>query len=101
MNKNHLIKKLSERENIRSNAAKVIVDTFFNGIKESLEKGEKIEIRGFGSFVMRQCGGYKGRNPKTGEIVDVPAKKLPHFKVGKELKEMVNKTKGEAEKVIL
>ena len=55
------------------------------------EKGERIEIRGFGSFVMRQYGGYKGRNPKTGEIVDVAPKRLPYFKVGKELKELVNR----------
>ena len=58
---------------------------------ESLEKGDRIGIRGFGSFVVRQYGAYKGRNPKTGEIVDVPPKKLPYFKVGKEMKEWVNK----------
>jgi integration host factor subunit beta len=90
MNKANLIEKVSERVKIRSNAAKVIVDNIFDAMKESLEKGERIEIRGFGSFVMRQYGGYKGRNPKTGKIVDVPPKKLPYFKVGKELKEMVN-----------
>ena len=97
MNKAELATKVSERANITLKAAKVIVDSLFDGMRESLEKGERIEIRGFGSFALRQYGGYKGRNPKTGEIVDVPSKKLPHFKVGKELKEMVNKTKGEAE----
>jgi integration host factor subunit beta len=97
MNKGDLIKKLSERENIRYNVAKVIMDTIFDSMRETLEKGEGIEIRGFGSFVMRQYGGYKGRNPKTGEIVDVPPKRLPHFRVGRELKEKVNRIKEEAE----
>ena len=91
MNKDNLIKKLSERMKIQPRAAKAIVDNMFDAMKESLEKGERIEIRGFGSFSMRQYGGYKGRNPKTGRIVDVPPKKLPHFKVGKELKDLVNK----------
>ena len=91
MNKNNLTKKLSEKMKIQAREARVIVDNIFNTMKESLEKGERIEIRGFGSFVMRQYGGYKGRNPKTGKIVDVPPKKLPHFKVGRELKDLVNK----------
>jgi integration host factor subunit beta len=90
MNKAELITKVSEKANVTQKVAKVIVDTLFDGMKESLEKGERIEIRGFGSFVVRSYGGYKGRNPKTGEIVEVPPKKLPFFKVGKELKEMVN-----------
>jgi integration host factor subunit beta len=90
MNKAELITKVTEKANVTQKVAKVIVDTLFNGMKETLEKGERIEIRGFGSFVVRHYGGYKGRNPKTGEIVDVPPKKLPFFKVGKELKEMVN-----------
>jgi integration host factor subunit beta len=90
MNKAELITKVSEKANVTQKVAKVIVDTLFDGMKESLEKGERIEIRGFGSFVVRNYGGYKGRNPKTGEVVDVPPKKLPFFKVGKELKEMVN-----------
>ena len=71
MNKAKLIEKVSERVKIRSNAAKVIVDTIFDSMKESLEKGQRIEIRGFGSFAIRQYGAYKGRNPKTGKIVDV------------------------------
>jgi len=91
MNKAKLIEKVSERVNIPPRAAKVIVENIFNEMKVSLEKGERIEIRGFGSFVMRQYGAYKGRNPKTGKIVDVLPKKLPHFKVGKEIKNLVNK----------
>src|SRR4030066_1150342 len=90
MNKAELITKVSERTNVTQKVAKVIVDTLVDGMKESLEKGDRIEIRGFGSFVVRNYGGYKGRNPKTGEIVEVPPKKLPFFKVGKELKELVN-----------
>ena len=97
MNKAKLIQKVSERMDIPSKAAKIVVDTVFDSMRESLEKGEGIEIRGFGSFVVRHYGSYKGRNPKTGRRVEVPPKRLPHFKVGKELKEMVNKTKGEAE----
>ncbi len=96
MNKAQLINIVSERTNVTQKVAKVIVDTLFNGMKESLEKGDRIEIRGFGRFVVRNYGGYKGRNPKTGEIVEVPPKKLPFFKVGKELKELVNSDSGAA-----
>ena len=90
MNKAELIIRVSEKADVTQKIAKVIVDTLFDGMRESLEKGERIEIRGFGSFVVRDYGGYKGRNPKTGQIVEVAPKKLPFFKVGKELKEMVN-----------
>ena len=91
MNKAELIKKVSERMEISPKAAKVVVETFFDAMSESLEKGERIEIRGFGSFVVRHYGAYKGRNPKTGKIVDVPPKKLPYFKVGRKMKKLVNK----------
>jgi integration host factor subunit beta len=90
MNKADLIMKVSQKENIPTKAPTTIVDTLFDSMMESLEKGERIEIRGFGSFAVRHNDGYKGRNPKTGKLVDVPSKKLPFFKVGKELKEMVN-----------
>ena len=59
-------------------------------MRKRLEKDERIELRGFGSFAVRRYGAYKGRNPKPGKLVDVPAKRLPYFKVGKELKEKVN-----------
>ncbi len=91
MKKAELITKVAEKQNIPLKVAKVIVDTIFDGMIQSLERGERIEIRGFGTFTLRHYGGYKGRNPKTGEIVNVPPKKLPFFKVGKELKGMVNK----------
>src|SRR5246127_5278427 len=67
-----------------------IVGTIFDSIIESLQKGDKIEIRGFGSFRTRQRRGRTGRNPKTGEKVDVPAKRIPFFKPSKELKDFVN-----------
>jgi integration host factor subunit beta len=91
MNKGNLIKQVSEKSNIELKAAKVIVNTFFDAMRESLEKGDRIEIRGFGTFVVRHYGAYKGRNPKTGEIVHVPPKKLPYFKVGREMKNLVNR----------
>jgi integration host factor subunit beta len=94
MNKAKLTQKVSERMDIPSKVAKVVVDTIFDSMRETMEKGEGIEIRGFWSFVVRNYGAYKGRNPKTGKIVDVPPKNLPHFKVGKELKEKVNTIKG-------
>ena len=90
MNKADLSTKLAAKENIQLRVAKAIVDLLFDGMREALERGERIEVRGFGSFMVRNYGGHKGRNPKTGEIVDVPPKRLPFFKVGKELKEMVN-----------
>jgi integration host factor subunit beta len=91
MNRTDLAKKLSEKEDIPAKEAKVIVDLVFDAMRVALEKGERIEIRGFGSFEIRHYGNYKGRNPKTGQTVDVRPKKVPFFKAGKELKEMVNK----------
>ena len=77
MNKADLIMKVSQKENIPIKAAATIVDTMFDSMMESLEKGEGIEIRGFGSFSVRHYDAYKGRNPKTGKLVDVPPKKTP------------------------
>jgi integration host factor subunit beta len=70
--------------------SETIVETIFESIIQSLQKGEKIEIRGFGSFRTRQRRGRVGRNPKTGAKVEVPAKKIPFFKPSKELKDFVN-----------
>jgi len=99
MKKSDLSLKLSEKVNIPANVAKVTIDAIFNAMMESLKKGDRIEIRGFGSFVVRHYGAYTGRNPKTGKMVDVPPKKLPYFKVGKELREMVNGEQPDASKV--
>jgi integration host factor subunit beta len=90
MNKAELVLKVAAKANVTQKVAKVIVDTVFDGMKDSLVKGERIEIRGFGSFVVKNYAAYKGRNPKTGVLVDVSGKRLPFFKVGKELKERVN-----------
>ena len=70
--------------------SETIVETIFDSIIESIQKGDKIEIRGFGSFRTRQRRGRVGRNPKTGEKVEVPPKKIPFFKPSKELKDFVN-----------
>ncbi len=89
MNRAKLIEKVSERVQIPTNVAKVIVNAVFDSMRESLERCEGIEIRGFGSFAVREYGAYKGRNPKNGNVVEVPPKRLPHFKVGKELRARV------------
>ena len=90
MTKSELVSKLSERTDLTQQVAKVIVDTIFDGMKESLVRGERIEIRGFGSFRVRDYRGYRGRNPKKGHLVDVSPKKLPFFKAGKILKQKIN-----------
>ncbi|MCX5805742.1 MAG: integration host factor subunit beta [Proteobacteria bacterium] len=89
MNKIDIINKVAEDLKLNQKVAKVAVDTIVDTIKQAIVKGERVEIRGFGSFTIRQYKAYKGRNPKTGQLVDVKPKKLPYFKVGKELKEMI------------
>jgi integration host factor subunit beta len=79
--------------------SETIVETIFDSIIDALQKGEKIEIRGFGSFRTRERRGRIGRNPKTGEKVEVPAKKIPFFKPSKELKDFVNTATGEGASV--
>jgi len=90
MTKSDLITALAAKENLTDKQATDTIDLVLGGFTETLKKGGRIEIRGLGSFSVREYGSYKGRNPKTGEIVDVRPKKLPFFKVGKELKGMVN-----------
>jgi integration host factor subunit beta len=90
MNKSDLINAISLKENLTHNNAAEIVMMIFNGFTDTLKKGGRIELRGFGSFSVRKYDGYTGRNPKTGAKTPVGAKKLPFFKVGKELKERVN-----------
>jgi len=92
MTKSVLIEKIAEKvEDLSKKQVEVIVETVFESIKEALAKGGKVEIRGFGNFRLRNRNARKARNPKTGESVSVPPKKVPFFKVGKELREMVNK----------
>jgi integration host factor subunit beta len=90
MTKADLIKDVSQAVEMSGKDAEVIVDTIFENIVKSLRGGDKIEIRGFGSFRTRQRNARIGRNPKTGARVDVPAKKIPFFKPSKELKDLVN-----------
>ncbi len=90
MNKSELIKKLAEETDIPIDEATVVVNTFVTAVKESLFEGDRVEIRGFGSFKLKEYGGYQGRNPKTGDVVDVAPKQLPFFRAGKELKEYLN-----------
>jgi integration host factor subunit beta len=91
MNKSQLIEALAKAENLTIKKAEMVVNTMFGSVEEALVKGDRVEIRGFGSFKVKDYDGYQGRNPKTGEIIDVGQKKLPFFKVGKELKERVDK----------
>jgi len=90
MNKSDLISMLATRENLTDAQAAQIVSLIFDGFIDALVKGDRIEIRGFGSFVIREYKTYTGRNPKTGKEVEVKPKRLPYFKVGKELKERMN-----------
>ena len=92
MTKSVLIEKIAEKvEGLSKKQTEVVIEEIFESIKDSLSKGGKVEIRGFGNFKLRSRNARKARNPKTGESVDVPPKKVPYFKVGKELREMVNK----------
>ena len=90
MNKLQLVKTLKEECQLSKNEAATIVDLFFGKITEALAEGDRVEIRGLCSFFVKEYESYKGRNPKTGEIVRVAPKRLPFFKVGKELKERVD-----------
>ena len=91
MTKSDLVQTLSEKvTSLTKKECEVIVDTVFHHMKDALHRGEKIEIRGFGSFTVRVRRAKEGRNPKTGEKVSIPEKRIPFFKVGKELRELVN-----------
>lgn len=93
MNKSGLIEALSQKLNLTEKKAIDVVNLVFKGFTDELKKGGRIEIRGFGSFVVKNYGAYTGRNPKTGDKIKVEPKKLPFFKVGKELKDRVDKAK--------
>ena len=93
MTKADLIEEVSRLAELTRKDSEVIVDTIFDSVVRSLRVGDKIEIRGFGSFRTRQRKPRVSRNPKTSERVDVPAKKIPFFKPSKELKDLVNNSK--------
>ena len=90
MNKSELVEALSVREGLTYKKAEQIVNLVFDSMAEALVENDRIEIRGFGSFMVKDYKAYMGRNPKTGEVIEVRPKKLPFFKVGKELRERVN-----------
>ena len=90
MTKSELIDAVAEQTNITKSRAELLVNCIFDSMTDALKRGEGIEIRGLGSFTVREYKPYNGRNPRTGEPVHVASKRLPFFKVGKELKEMVN-----------
>lgn len=90
MNKSELIERMAERCGLNSMQAEEIVNLIYKKMKDTMVSGGRIEIRGFGSFVVKEYQSYQGRNPKTGEKIPVPPKKLPFFKVGKELKERID-----------
>src|ERR1700741_869571 len=94
LTKAHLIEEVLRITELPRKESETIVETIFDSIIGSLQKGEKIEIRAFGSFRPRDRRGRIGRNPKTGEKVEVPAKKIPFFKPSKELKDFVNTSAG-------
>jgi integration host factor subunit beta len=88
--KSDLIETVAQKLHLPKGKAELIVNCVFDSMEDSLRKGERIEIRGFGSFEIRHYKAYEGRNPRTGDPVGVQPKRLPFFKVGKELKERVN-----------
>ena len=94
MTKAELVEEVARAAELNKRDAEVIVETVFDSIIGALHKGDKVELRGFGSFRTRERGPRRGRNPKTGEPVDVPAKRVPYFKPGKELKEYFTEKPG-------
>ena len=94
MTKAELVEDVARAAELTKKDAERLVEIVFESIIETLNHGEKIELRGFGSFRVRERGARRGRNPKTGDPVDIPAKRVPYFKPGKELKELINEETG-------
>lgn len=90
MTKAELVERVAEKINLTKKQTETIVTILFNSITEALSDGDKVELRGFGSFRVRHRNPREGRNPKTGAAVHIPAKKVPFFRAGKELREMVD-----------
>jgi integration host factor subunit beta len=90
MNKSDLINAVKDKADLNRNDAEKVITVFFDSIKKSLVNNTRVEIRGFGSFTVKHYRPYTGRNPKTGAAIHVSPKKLPFFKVGKELKESID-----------
>ncbi len=90
MTRNDLIDALALRRGLPRSTAEELVAVVLNELTEQLAEGARVELRGFGTFQVRQYDGYTGRNPRTGDPIDVPAKRLPHFKPGKRLREVID-----------
>src|SRR6185436_1098078 len=90
MTKADLVEEVAKVTELTRKDSEVIVDTLFESVIKALKTGDKLEVRGFGSFRVRQRNARVGRNPKTGEKVEVPAKRVPYFKPSKELKDLIN-----------
>jgi integration host factor subunit beta len=91
MTKSELIERVEQTHGmLNMKSSEIVVNTIFDSIEEALKSGDKVEIRGFGSFTIRERLGREARNPKSGEVVRIPSKKTPFFKTGKDLKERVN-----------
>lgn len=95
MNKSELIDRISEASKLPRKRAEAVVNLIFDSMCDALVRGDRIEIRGFGSFISKPYRARMGRNPRTGESIPVPAKRLPVFKVGKELRERVDRKAGQ------
>ncbi len=96
MTKAELVEDVARAAELTKKDAERLVEIVFESIIETLNQGEKIELRGFGSFRVRERGARRGRNPKTGDPVDIPAKRVPYFKPGKEMKELINEDSAAA-----
>ena len=96
MTKAELIETVARVADLPKKHAEIVVDTVFRNIVKTLHRGERVELRGFGSFRLRRREPRRGRNPKTGDRVDVPSKRVPYFKPGKELKELINRDPAQA-----
>ncbi len=99
MNKSDLIEKIVEKARLPRKRAELIINVMFDAMAEAMAHDDRIEIRGFGSFISKHYRARSGRNPRTGETIPVPAKRLPFFKVGKELRERVDSGRPLAHKV--
>jgi integration host factor subunit beta len=94
MNKSKLVDLIAEKRQLPRKRAEAVVDMVFDMMVEALKADDRIEVRGFGSFVVKHYGAYQGRNPRSGEPIQVKEKRLPFFKVGKELKQRVDSNKA-------
>jgi len=96
MTRSELVDRLADRIHLTKKQTEVIVNTFFSNITTALMRGDKVELRGFGNFRVRQRKAREGRNPKTGHTVSIPAKRFPFFKASKDLRQLVNGSQPQA-----